>query len=151
MITKTVLPDTVQPPKIVYQVNANTLTDIYQRRLVISTLCRKIDPRILWTDITMRMRTPQRTAKGYTKWNNRIENMQRRIWAKHYHLLPWFNRNPVDTTNIHNALRERNIPLRPNTMRGLTPGLKDPVYRSLSHVPFAIIAEQRSFFLSNFP
>ena len=113
-------------------------------------LWRRVDPRILWTDITMQMEVPQRTAKGDTKWNNRIVNMQRRIWAKHYHLLPWFNRNPVDTTNIHNALRERNIPLHLNTMRGLTPGLKDLVYRSVYHVSFAIIAEQRSFFLSNF-
>ena len=102
-------------------------------------LWRRIDPRILWTDITMRMEMPQRTAKVDTKWNNRIVNIQRRIWSKHYYMLPWFNRNLVDITNIHNALRERNIPLHLNTTRGLTPGLKDTIYRFLSHVPLAMI------------
>ena len=83
----------------------------------------------------MRMEMPQRTARDDTKWNNRIVNMQRRVWGKHYYMLPWFNRNPIDTTNVHNALRERNIPLHLNTTRGLTPGLKDLVYRSLSLEP----------------
>ena len=89
----------------------------------------------------MRREIPNRTAKDDAKWNNRIVNMQRRIWSKHYNILPWFNRNPIDTTNIHNALRERNTPLHLNTIRGLTLGLKDLVYRSVSHVAFAIIVE----------
>ena len=44
-------------------------------------LWRRIDPRILWTDFPKRMKIPQRTAKGETKWNNRIVNMQRRVWG----------------------------------------------------------------------
>ena len=103
-------------------------------------LWRRVDPRILWTDITMRMEVPQRTAKEDTKWNNRIVNMQRRIWAKHYYMLPWFNRSPVDTTNIHNALRERNIPLHLNTTRGLTPGLVDPNQPNGPRIPRPVLA-----------
>ena len=102
-------------------------------------LWRRIDPRILWTDITMRVEMPQRTAKEDTKWNNRIVNMQRRVWGKHYYMLPWFNRSPIDTTNVHNALRERNIPLHLNTTRGLTPGLVDPSQPNGPRIPRPVL------------
>ena len=51
-----------------------------------------------------------------------------RVWGKHYHMLPWFNRSPVDTTNVYNALRDKNIPLRLNATKGL--GLRHILHRT---------------------
>ena len=89
-------------------------------------LWRRIDPRIQWKDITMRMEIDQRTGENDSKIHNRISNMSRRVWGKHYFMLSWFNKQPVNRAHIYHALQNVNIPLHLNTTRGLTPGLVDP-------------------------
>ncbi|KAK0512612.1 hypothetical protein JMJ35_004629 [Cladonia borealis] len=102
-------------------------------------LWRRIDPRINWTDITMRMEIPQRTAKDDIKWNNRIVNMSRRVWGKKYYILSWFQRRPTDNTHVYNALRDKNIPLHLNTTRGITPGLVDPNQPNGPRIPRPVL------------
>ena len=43
----------------------------------------------------MRMEINQRTGEDDSKIHNRISNMSRRVWSKHYFML-WFDQRCVD-------------------------------------------------------
>ena len=44
----------------------------------------------------MRMEINQRTGENDSKIHNRISNMSRRVWGKHYFMLSWFDQRCVD-------------------------------------------------------
>lgn len=99
---------------------------------------RKMDPRMSWDDLTMRIEVHGRTRRGDVKLQNSIQTMLGRFWHKHYHMISWFGKGKFNHNAVNNPARVQllndlananpPIPLSLNTTKGLTPGSRNPAH-----------------------
>ncbi|KAL9103672.1 MAG: hypothetical protein Q9163_001298 [Psora crenata] len=94
-------------------------------------LLRRLDPRLEWPDIVMRMEPTllPRTALSDRKLKNRLQNNNSRLHYPMNKMVSWHVRGPSARTmqarnNVLSSLTREQI--RRNTTRGATPGLIDP-------------------------
>lgn len=104
---------------------------------------RRMDPRIHWEDILMRIEIPNRTVRSDAQLQNSTNNLINRQEHRRYLMLSWLStgihgsrRNNVRTTVLQ-RVAAANPPLPPNSTRGLTPGLINPL---LGRIPGNMIA-----------
>ena len=98
---------------------------------------RRLDPRVAWEDIVMRMeytgfREKYETEKEFI--NTVMNNRGSRVFRKDYHLLAWHTQSPNKKAKGEDELLARLSPAQraQNTTRGITPGLIVP---TLGDVP----------------
>ena len=97
-----------------------------------------MDPRIHWADILMRIDIQNRTLESDRRLGNSTNNGLNRQGHTHYSMISWHNTGAHGTKrNMSRGLVLQRIaaarpPLSPNSTRGLTPGLIDPV---LGYIP----------------
>ena len=101
-----------------------------------------MDPRIHWEDILMRIEIPNRTVRSDSHLQNSTNNLINRHEHRIYRMLSWLStgalgrrRNTVRTMVLQ-SVAAAIPPLPPNSTRGLTPGLVNPL---LGRVPGNII------------
>ena len=92
-----------------------------------------MDPRIHWEDILMRIEIQNRTVRSDTHLQNSTNNLINRQEHRRYLMLSWLStgaqglrRNTVRTMVLQ-RVAAANPPLPPNSTRGLTPGLINPL------------------------
>ncbi|KAL9126240.1 MAG: hypothetical protein Q9217_004686, partial [Psora testacea] len=95
-------------------------------------LLRRLDPRLEWQDIIMRIEPAQlpRTAISERKLKNRLQNNNSRLHYPLHNMVSWHVRGGSkralqDRKNVLNLLSQDQK--RRNTTRGATPGLIDPL------------------------
>lgn len=133
-----ILPDSVSPrsphdPHFIYTTQISSREELWRY-----DVWRKMDPRMSWDDLTMRMEVRGRTQQGDLKLQNSIQTMLRRFWHKNYHMISWFGkgRNNYNTANNPARVQLLNdltnatppIPITLNTTKGLTPGSMNPAH-----------------------
>lgn len=97
-----------------------------------------MDPRIHWQDIIMRIELPNRTIASDRKLQNATNNLINRHEHRLYFMLAWHSTgvNSMRANEVRTWVLDRvaaaNPPLPPNSTRGLTPGLINPL---LGNVP----------------
>ena len=101
-----------------------------------------MDPRIHWDDILMRIEIPNRTVRSDGRLQNSTNNLINRQEHRSYLMLSWLStgalgqRRNIVRTMVLQRVAAANPPLPPNSTRGLTPGLVNPL---LGRVPGNII------------
>ena len=102
-----------------------------------------MDPRIHWGDILMRVEVPNRTEETDRKLQNSTNNLINRHDHKRHSMLAWHitcasgARSNRVRNNVLRKVAAAHPPLPPNSTRGITPGLIDPL---LGNVPGNSIA-----------
>lgn len=92
-----------------------------------------MDPRIRWADILMRIEVPNRTEDSDKKLQNSTNNLINRQEHRRYHMLSWHStgangmRNNRVRTDVLHMVATAQPPLPPNSTRGITPGLINPL------------------------
>lgn len=101
---------------------------------------RRIDPRVRWLDILMRMERVGRMTK------NDLQSITRRTWRPLYSMIPWFKSNAgskngtqvtKETKAVYSSLPQSSI--KSNSTRGYTPGLKVPGRLDLGFIPHPVL------------
>ena len=107
-------------------------------------LWRRMDPRIHWEDILMRIEIPNRTWDLERRLSNSTNNLINRSENRVHFMLSWhstnangFRVNEVRTLVLRRVMMAQ-PPLPPNSTRGLTPGLIDPARGEVpgNRIPF---------------
>lgn len=95
---------------------------------------RRMDPRMCFDDLTMRIAQQRRTVASDSNLKNRIQTTLTRAWHKNFFMIAWHGKGRYHYANVRNPNRvwllnhiaNANIPIHLNTTRGLTPGLVNP-------------------------
>ena len=101
-----------------------------------------MDPRIHWEDILMRIESPNRTVRSDSHLQNSTNNLINRQEHRSHLMLSWLSTGAQGgrpnhvRTMVLQRVAAANPPLPPNSTRGLTPGLIDPL---LGRVPGNVI------------
>ena len=92
-----------------------------------------MDPRIHWQDIIMRIELPNRTIDSDRRLQNATNNLINRSEHRLYYMLAWHStgvngmRHNEVRTWVLDRVAAAHPPLPPNSTRGLTPGLINPL------------------------
>ena len=103
-----------------------------------------MDPRIRWADILMRVEVPNRTEDSDKKLQNSTNNLINRQEHGRYHMLSWHStgangmRNNRVRNDVLRMVATAQPPIPPNSTRGITPGLINPL---LGNVPGNVVAQ----------